>query len=104
MVSGLCLAPWHRPAVEALFCFCAGFAATLILISNVLLAPSHKRQVAYATFAIGAIVAVIMGFTSHAYWAIVGALIGGALTLTLILRRLAPFAPPNKSLERTREG
>ena len=103
MVSGLCLAPWYRIAFEALFCSCAGLVAALILLSNALLAPSHKREISLATFAIGAIVAVIMGFSSHAYVAVAGAMIAGALTLALILRRLSPLAPPNTSPERARD-
>ena len=96
MVSGLCLAPWHRIAFEALVCFCAGFAASLILISSALLAPSHKRGMSIATFAMGSIVAVIMGISSHAYGAMAGAVIVGALTLALILQRLASLALPEE--------
>ncbi len=102
MVSGECSAPWFLAAEKAAVALGAALAAVLVMITCTLLAPSHRRQVAITTFVVGAIVATYMGlylFTS----ATVAAIAAGAVALFILLRRMAPFSPPNNSLERTRE-
>src|SRR5262249_47621839 len=65
--SGMCGAPWFPVATQILIAFGAGLAALLIMLVCAALAPTHKRYVAMATFAGGAIAAVIMGFGAHAF-------------------------------------
>ena len=101
--SGHCIAPWFRPVSEGLVAFGAALAAVLVMIVCTLLAPTHRRQVAIATFAVGAAVAIYMGLGANSYAAMVSAIVAGAVVLAILLRRLAPFSLPNTSLERTRE-
>jgi len=88
LVSGACIAPWHRTASLAMMCFGAGLAATLILIVCTLLAPTHKPQVAVAAYVIGVAVACTMGIAATAYAAMASAIVVGAGILALLLRRL----------------
>jgi hypothetical protein len=89
LVSGWCAAPWYRFASQAVVCIGAGLAAALILVTSTWLAPAHKRLVAIAAYLVGAAVACTMGFAATAYAAMACALLVGAGTLALILRRLA---------------
>ena len=102
VVSGLCGATWYSTVSAALICFGAGLAALFVLVACTLLAPSHKREVAIGAFVIGAVVAGIMGFSAQVFGAFATSVVAGALALVVILRRLAPLALPNTSLERTR--
>jgi hypothetical protein len=88
LVSGACTAPWYQTASLAVLCFGAGLAATLILIVSTLLAPTHKRQAAVATYIIGAAVACMMGIAATEYAAMASAIVVGAAILALLLRRL----------------
>ena len=100
--SGHCFAPWFLPASSALIAFGAALAAAFVMIACTLLAPSHKRQVAIATFVVGTLVAIAMGW-NLAVAPMVAAITAGATVLVILLRRLAPLSLPNTSLERTRE-
>jgi hypothetical protein len=87
--------------------FGAGLAALLIVIGCTWVAPTHKRQVAIATFSVGAVVAAVIGVSAGDRFILVpmvAAIVVGAGALALLLRRHPPFPPPNNSLERTREG
>lgn len=99
--SGHCFAPWLLAASNALIAFGAGLAAVLVMLASTLVAPAHKRQVAIATFALGTLVAIAMGW-NHAIGPMVAAIVAGAIALVILLMRLAPFSLPNTSLERTR--
>jgi MFS family permease len=100
--SGHCFAPWFLTVSNALIAFGAALAAVLVMIACTLLAPAHKRQVAMATFALGTLAAVAMGW-NHAIAPMIAAIMAGAIVLAILLRRYAPLSLPNKSLERTRE-
>jgi len=99
---GGCYEPWFWVFSRVLPEFGAALAAALVLIACTLVAPARKRQVAIAAFAIGAVVAIIMGWGHVA--PIAAAIISGSIVLAFVLRRLASISLPNKSLERTREG
>ena len=88
-VSGLCSAPWYVSASGALVAFGAALAAALILVTSTLLAPDYKRQIAFATFIVGALVAICMGLATQAYAAMASAILVGAAVLAVIIRRLA---------------
>ena len=91
MESGHCFAPWFSTASEVLIAFGAALAAALVMITCTLLAPAHKRQVAIATFAVGTIVAIIMGWKSD-FAAMMAAIVVGNVILAILHRRLAPFS------------
>src|SRR5262249_5348122 len=97
---GHCFAPW---LFDGLVAFGAALAAALIMVTSVMLAPTHKRQVSIAAFALGALAAIVMGLSADAYLAMVAAILAGAVILVVLLRRLPPVSLPNTSLERTRE-
>jgi hypothetical protein len=101
--SGHCVAPWFMGASNALIAFGAALAAVLVMIACTLIAPAQKRQVAIATFFLGAIVAVTIGW-NHAVAPMIVAIIAGAIVLAILLRRHAPLSLPGKSMGRTREG
>jgi hypothetical protein len=89
--------------VLALAALGAALAAALVMITCVLLAPTHKRQVAIATFVVGTMVAIYMGLGIQFYEGMAAAIIAGGIVLALLLRRLPPLSLPNTSLERPRE-
>jgi hypothetical protein len=101
--SGHCFAPWFLTASNALIVFGAGLAAVFVMLACTLLAPAHKREVAIATFVLGALVAISMGW-KLAIAPMLSAIVAGAIVLVILLRRYPSLSRPNKSLERTRDG
>jgi hypothetical protein len=97
VVSGLCVAPWYEAASATVICMGAGLAAVLILLACTLLAPSHRRRVAIATFIVGAVVAIVMGISANAFGPLVTAIVAGGVILRILLWRLAPLTLPNNS-------
>jgi len=92
-------------AFIALIALSGALAAALVMITCVLLAPTHKRQVAILTFVLGAMSAILMSM-SMGPWGlvtIVPAIVSGAIVLAMLLRKLPPLSLPNTSLERPRE-
>jgi len=81
VVSGACTAPWHGPAVEALFVVCAALAALGIVTVTALVAPTHKRAVASAAFACGAAFAVYVARAGDLWAPFLAAALGGAVGL-----------------------
>ena len=107
VVSGECMAPWFGKAALAVVTFGAALAALLIMIACTWVAPEYKRQVAIATFSVGAVFAIAIGVNASDRLILIpmaAAIITGASALAILLKRLAPFSPPDNSLERTREG
>lgn len=100
--SGHCVAPWFRPVSDGLVALGAALAAVLVLIACTLLAPTHRRQVAIATFAVGAVIAVFMGTSASAYAAMVSAVVAGAVALAILLRRVAPPSLPDHAFRNFR--
>ncbi|MCX6113955.1 MAG: hypothetical protein NTV65_01900 [Proteobacteria bacterium] len=92
-------------AFIALSAFIEALAAALVMITCVLLAPTHKRQVAILTFVLGAMSAILMSMAMGrgGLVPIVPAIVSGAIVLAMLLRRLPPLSLPNTSLERPRE-
>lgn len=88
MVSGHCFAPWFSAATDVLFAFGAALAAVLVMVSCTWVAPTHKRPVAIATFAVGAMVAMFLGRgSSQGMASMVAAILAGAVTLAILLRK-----------------
>jgi hypothetical protein len=68
--------------------FAIGSSAIVVLLVAVLIAPSHRRRVTWATFAVGAVTAGIFGIVSPSYAAAaISAGLLGAFTIDAILRR-----------------
>jgi hypothetical protein len=84
-----CYAPWFSRITRALIVFGAGLAAVFVMMACTWTAPSHKRQVALITFVAGTVAAIIMGAYLQAYLAMVTAIIAGAVTLAVLLRKVA---------------
>ena len=81
-----------------LFLFVAVIAAALVVVTCTLIAPSYKRRIAFATFLAGSVVAVVMGFTTHAYAALITSIVAGAIVLCVILMRHFPRTLADKSI------
>ena len=87
MISGLCVAPWFPAAETAVFIFCAAFAAALIVTACTLVAPDHRRIVAWTVFALGALVAAYLALMTMAIWEFLAAVSAGSLSAWLVSRR-----------------
>jgi len=87
MISGLCTAWWHRPAMTGLEMICAGLAAAGFVALPARVAPAHRVTVALLCFVLGALFTVELA-TSGEMWApsTVAALVG-VMTLRRTIRR-----------------
>lgn len=55
MVSGLCTASWHAPAVEVLILLCTAVVSAGIVLIPAFVAPSNRFRVATFAFACGTV-------------------------------------------------
>jgi len=94
VVSGACFAPWFLRFSDVLICFGAALAASLIVLAAFLVAPSHRFYVAWATFIVGACVALCFAALLGAWAECASALAAGALAAYLLTRN---SMPPNYS-------
>jgi hypothetical protein len=53
MVSGICTAPWHQPAMTALEMLCAAIAAVGFIVLPAAVAPAYHVRVAVVCFVVG---------------------------------------------------
>jgi hypothetical protein len=95
--------PWLDIARYSAVVIGAALAAALVMVACTFLAPTHRREVAVASFVIGSLVAVFMGWSIFR-GPMVAAIATGAVVLAVLLRRLPLLSPSNKTLERMREG
>jgi hypothetical protein len=86
IVSNVCVAPWYTASMDAAGCFGAGFGAFLVLVGCVAVAPTHKRVTAFSTYAVGAAIALYIGFSFGRFEAMVTALLVGGVTTALVIR------------------
>ena len=79
VVSGMCTAPWHSPAVEALMLTCTALVSAGVVIAPALIAPSHRFEVAAVAYGCGAAFAIYTA-RGGGLWApfFVAALVGSA--------------------------
>ena len=86
VVSGACTASWHRAAIDAGIVASAGFAAGLVMLTVILIAPSNRRLVAAFAFGIGSTVAIYMAYASDS-WAAGAAVLSVALVALIVSLR-----------------
>lgn len=90
MVSGMCGAPWYPLASRAVVCFGAGLSALLVVGLAAWVAPSHRRVVAWASFGLGAAIAIVLaGVASDVFSAELLSALGGGLLGVALARWLA---------------
>jgi hypothetical protein len=94
--------PWLEIGKSSAVVLGASLAAALVMITCTSLAPSNKREVAVATFVIGTVVAIYMGWKFFVV-PVLSAIVTGAALLVVVVRR-PPVSLPKTSIERTREG
>jgi hypothetical protein len=81
MVSGACMAAWHRPAMAGLEMICAGMAAVGFIALPAKVAPAYKVHVAIICFVVGGLLTIALA-VAGALWAPAAvASIAGAITL-----------------------
>ena len=68
MVSGACMASWHRPAMAGLEMLCATIAAVGFVILPALVAPAHRIHVAVVCFVVGGLLTLVLAIAG-ALWA-----------------------------------
>lgn len=94
-VSGMCTHKWAFVAEDLLVVAGAFVAAVFVVSFATLTAPRYKPQVAAAIFVSGVSAAVWAYLQTEALGALIGALIGGILTVFWILRRHGWRQPSN---------
>ncbi len=87
MVSGLCTASWHAPAVKGLEMICAAFAAAGVVAVPTVIAPHHRVQVAAVCLVGGAMFALFFAIAAHAWADLAAAAISGCTAFYLMRRR-----------------
>lgn len=88
-VSEICIAPWFAGAEAGVFIFSAAFAAALIVTACTLIAPDHRRIVAWTTFGLGTLAAAYLALQAMAIWEFVAAVVAGSVSAWLLSRREA---------------
>lgn len=101
IISGSCVAWWASYAERAAFIFCSGLAAFLVVVSSALVAPSHRRIVAWVSFGLGFIVAAFMSLPLSAFGELFAATVAGLVGVSFVTRFLLHTMLPNKPLEPT---
>jgi hypothetical protein len=86
LISGTCSVPWWSYVERSVSSFGTALAAVLVVLVSTIVAPSHRRRVAWVSFSVGAIVAAIMGFLFVAELA--AALVAGAVTAAVVSRKV----------------
>jgi len=87
MISGVCTAPWHGPAMTALEMVCAALAAVGFIVLPATIAPSHRVPVAVGCFIIGGLLTIELTIAGGLSAAAVVASIAGVMTLWLTISR-----------------
>ena len=86
VVPGGCSAPWRNIVFDGLVMFGAGLSAIFVILSAVLMAPSHRKKVALFAYAAGLVTALYFALTTSAWGAFWSAALTGLLFLVVVLR------------------
>ena len=84
IVSGFCDVPWWDAVEGGLAVFGASLAAVLVIVAATFVAPSHRPRVVWATYAVGAVLAIAIGRLMPL--ALAGALVAGSITALVLAR------------------
>jgi len=88
MISGICTAPWHGPAMRALEMVCAAIAAVGFIALPAAIAPSYQIPVAVGCFVVGGVLTVALA-TAGALWA--PAAVAAAAGVTTLFSTISRF-------------
>jgi hypothetical protein len=81
MISGICTAWWHSPAVRILEVACAGFAAVAFVVIPAMIAPAHRLGVAIAAFGCGALLSAFLAVAADFWLPVLAAAVTGSIAL-----------------------
>jgi hypothetical protein len=87
MISGICTAPWHAPAMTALEMACAAIAAVGFIALPAMVAPAHHIPVAVGCFVVGGLLTIELTIAGGLSAAAAVAAIAGVTTLWLTILR-----------------
>jgi hypothetical protein len=87
MISGVCTAPWHRPAMAALEMACAALAAIGFVVLPAKLAPAYRAHVAVVCFVVGGLLSIDLAIAGDLWAPVVVAAVAGALALRRTISR-----------------
>lgn len=93
MVSGICTASWHRPAMAALEMMCAAVAAVGFIALPAAVAPAYRLQVAVVCFVVGGVLTMALAITGALWAPAAVAAIAAMITLWAVISRSRPPAP-----------
>jgi hypothetical protein len=88
VVSGECVNPVILQVLEVTIHVFAAVSAVAVICASVLVAPRHKRAVAWLCLVLGTPIAGYMGAITHEWTLFASAVGGGCFTLAIVLRRL----------------
>jgi hypothetical protein len=85
MISGVCTAPWYRPAMAVIEMMCAGIAAAGFIALPVKVAPAFHVYVGVACFIVGGLLTVELAMAGDLWAPAAIAAIVGVVTLGAII-------------------
>ena len=86
MVSGQCTAGWYDWVQGAIFYLFIALSAVLVVLLAALIAPAHRRRVAWVAFLLGAAMAVLMALLTPSFVDLLAALVAGLATALWVQR------------------
>jgi hypothetical protein len=86
MISGLCTAAWHRPAMAGLEMICACIAAVGFIVLPAKVAPAYRSFVAVACFVVGGLFTFQLAVAGALWWPSAAAAIAGSIALAVTIR------------------
>jgi hypothetical protein len=87
MISGICTAPWHGPAMTALETLCAAIAAVGFIALPARVAPAYHIPVAVGCFVVGGLLTIELAIAGALWVPAAVAAIAGVATLCLTISR-----------------
>lgn len=93
MVSGICTASWHRPAMAALEMMCAAIAAVGFIALPAAVAPAYRVRVGVVCFVVGGVLTIELAIAGALWAPAAVAAIAGIMTLWAAISRSRPRAP-----------
>ena len=88
MISGSCQASWHGTFQDIFIALFASLSAVFIVISSAIVAPYKKYEVVVLSFSAGFLTALLIAYTTKAWFVFFPVSISGLITMFLLLKRL----------------